>query len=61
MRKREPITLSHLGARLLEQDSGFNPRVYRRRALRDLLSALPQVELIEQDGVGYARPAGAPD
>lgn len=60
-RDGEPITLSHLGMRLLEQDPGFDPRVYRRRALRDLLSALPQVELIERDGVWYASPVGLRD
>lgn len=56
-----PVALSVLGARLLERDPGFDPRSYGSRTLRDLLSALPRVELTDRDGAFYARPASVDD
>jgi hypothetical protein len=57
----EPVALSLLGATLAERDPGFDPRIYGRRTLRDLLSALPSVELSDRDGTFYARPANVSD
>ncbi len=60
-RNDEPVALSLLGARLVERDPGFDPRTYGRRTLRDLLSALPYVELTDRDGTSYARPTRMTD
>lgn len=57
----QPVALSLLGARLVESDPGFDPRIYGRRTLGDLLSALPRIELTERDGASYARLAAMPD
>lgn len=53
----KPIGLSVLGTRLIERDPAFDTRVYGRRTLRELLSVLPGVELIEDDGKWYANSA----
>lgn len=49
-----PISLSELGMRLVQRDPSFDTRVYGRRTLRSLLSAMSDVELIEQDGKWHA-------
>lgn len=52
-----PVTLSLLGARLIERDPAFDTRVYGRRTLRALISAMPSVELVEHEGKYHVVPA----
>lgn len=49
-----PISLSELGMRLVQRDPTFDARVYGRRTLRSLLSAMADVELVEDEGQWHA-------
>ncbi|WP_172122498.1 NYN domain-containing protein [Devosia sp. 919] len=51
----EPVGLEILRKALVERDPGFDPRVYSRRTLTDLLRELPSVELTEREGSRQVR------
>jgi hypothetical protein len=50
-----PVAISTLGQRLLAQDPSFDPKVFSRRTLTELLKELPSLEVVELDGVRHVR------
>lgn len=52
--KDRPVTVDALGKHLADRCPGFDPRIYSRRTLSDVLRALSSVELIQRDGRSHA-------
>jgi hypothetical protein len=50
-----PVTIDLLGQALVTRKPGFDPRIYSRRTLSDLLRDLPSVEVFELEGKRHVR------
>jgi hypothetical protein len=50
-----PVTIDLLGQALVTRKPGFDPRIYSRRTLSDLLRELPSVEVLELEGKRHVR------
>ncbi|MDP2781975.1 NYN domain-containing protein [Devosia sp.] len=54
----EPIAIALFGQLLVKRDPSFDPRVFSRKRLGNLLRDLPSVEVIEQEGKHHVRLSG---
>ena len=59
--KQEEVSLSELSQLLRQRHTAFDPRVFRRRSLSELLCELPKVAVTEREGVRYASIANSLD
>lgn len=57
----EPIAITLFGQLLVKRDPSFDPRVYSRRKLGELLRDLPSLDVVEQEGKHHVRLSGTGD
>jgi len=59
--RETPVAIDLLGQALVARMPGFDPRIYSRRTLSDLVRDLPSVELVEHGGKRSVRLSGPPN